>query len=244
LENQKITDDDWRSVQQKADYIASINDLAGSLVLTTSRRSPTSALMQGLVDFRRYPNDPIASIGAEVSFSALPAVPIIGAGIAKNISDFFSEPVDTTTVKGAMLNNIPIAGPLATRPAINAYGQKVGELQFSEKLKKATGIPFTLTSYKNPDDQKLTNLTLKYGEGPEPLRRADVEDALKSTLTDEEWYTASKAFGDANRTAVLNKHERLNKLTTEKFKQDISEIASKSKKKAVSAVKELRRKQD
>jgi hypothetical protein len=244
LENQKITDDDWRSVQQKADYIASINDLAGSLVLTTSRRSPTSALMQGLVDFRRYPNDPIASIGAEVSFSALPAVPIIGAGIAKNISDFFSEPVDTTTVKGAMLNNIPIAGPLATQPAINAYGQKVGELQFSEKLKKATGIPFTLTSYTNLDDQKLTNLTLKYGEGPEPLRRADVEDALKSTLTDEEWYTAAKAFGDANRTAVLNKHERLNRLTTEKFKADISEIASKSKKKAVSAVKELRRKQD
>jgi predicted metal-dependent hydrolase len=244
LENQKITDDDWRSVQQKADYIASINDLAGSLVLTTSRRSPTSALMQGLVDFRRYPNDPIASIGAEVSFSALPAVPILGAGIVKNISDFFSEPVDTTTVQGAMLNNIPIAGPLATQPAINAYGQKVGELQFSEKLKKATGVPFTLTSYKNPDDQKLTNLTLKYGEGPEPLRRADVEDELQSTLTDEEWYAAAKAFGDANRREVLKYYDDLNQSTLQEFKKEISTIASESKLEAVSAVEELRAKQD
>jgi hypothetical protein len=240
LEGQSTTIDDWRKLEQKTDYLTAAYDLAGSFVLTTARRGPTTGLLQGLVDFRRYPNDPIASIGAEFSFSALPAVPVLGLGVLKNASDFLSEPVDTTTVQGAMLNNIPIVGPLATQPALNSYGQKIGELQISEKLKRATGIPFTLTSYSNEADQKITDITLKFGQGPEPLKRGDVEDALKSTITDEEWYSAAKVFGDANKKSVLDRYESLNSKTREGFDKSISAIRDRSKTKAIQSVKDSR----
>ena len=242
IKGQKLTEDDWRNTEEKANFFTSMYELAGYLALTTARRGPTTGVMQGLVDFRRYPDDPIASIGAEASFSALPAVPIIGMGLMKNISDFFSEPVDTSTIKGALLNNIPFAGPLASQPAINTYGQKIGELQFSEKLKKSTGIPITLTSYSNKDDQKLTDMTLKYGDGPEPLRRAAVENEFRSMITDEEWYAAAKAFAQSNREIALEDYDYLNQLDGESFSKEMKSIAKTSRNAAFDAVDKMREK--
>jgi hypothetical protein len=198
--------------------------------------------MQGIVDFRRYPDDPIASIGSELSFSAVPAVPVLGMGAVKNISDLLSEPIDTTTIKGALLNNIPIVGPLATKPAINTFGQKVGELQVSEKLKKATGIPFTLTSYSNPEEQKLANITLKYGDGPEPIKRSWLEDQFESMITDEEWYAGAEAFGKANRQMVLEDYDYLNDLTNEEYRDEMKAIAKAAREEAYDAIDKLRSK--
>ncbi len=208
----KTSKDDWKEAQDKASILTSLYELAGYATLTTARRGPTTGVMQGLVDFRRFPDDPIAAIGADVSFSAMPAVPILGTGIAKNLSDFFSQPIDNTTKEGAILSNIPIVGPIAGKPALNSYGQKIGELRVSEKLKKSFGVPFTLVVSDNEEDNKLTSLTLKFGDGPTPLRREDVENELKSAISDDEWYLAAKTFGDRNRSYVLKNYNRYEKM--------------------------------
>jgi len=198
--------------------------------------------MQGLVDWRRYPDDPIAAIGAEISFSAMPAVPILGTGALKNLSDFFSQPIDNTTKEGAILANIPIVGPIAGKPALNAYSQKIGELRFSEKLKKSFGIPFTLVVRDSDEDNKLTSITLKNGKGPTPIRREDVENELKSSISDEEWYLAAKTFGDRNKKYVLENYDRYQKMSPTVFGDTISKLASESKKSAIQAVKNQREK--
>ena len=140
------------------------------------------------------------------------------------------------------LRDLPIVGPLATKPAINTFGQKVGELQVSEKLKKATGIPFTLTDYSNPDDQKLANITMKYGDGPEPIKRSWLEDQFESMITDEEWYAGAEAFGKANRQMVLEDYEYLNDLTNEEYRAEMKSIAKAAREDAYDAVEKLRSK--
>jgi hypothetical protein len=241
LDGLKTSKDDWKEAQDKASILTSLYELAGYATLTTARRGPTTGVMQGLVDFRRFPDDPIAAIGADVSFSAMPAVPILGTGIAKNLSDFFSQPIDNTTKEGAILSNIPIVGPIAGKPALNSYGQKLGELRVSEKLKKSFGVPFTLVVSDNEEDNKLTSLTLKFGDGPTPLRREDVENELRAAISDDEWYLAAKTFGDRNRSYVLKNYNRYEKMKPAGFSKVMSALGKASKANAISAVKKARR---
>jgi hypothetical protein len=241
LDGLKTSKDDWKEAQDKASIFTSLYELGGYAVLTTARRGPTTGVMQGLVDFRRFPDDPIAAIGADVSFSAMPAVPILGTGIAKNLSDFFSQPIENTTKEGAILSNIPIVGPIAGKPALNSYGQRLGELRVSEKLKKSFGVPFTLVVSDNEEDNKLTSLTLKFGDGPTPLRREDVENELKSAISDGEWYLAAKTFGDRNRSYVLKNYNRYEKMKPAGFSKVMSALGKASKANAISAVKKARR---
>lgn len=241
LDGLKTSKDDWKEAQDKASILTSLYELAGYATLTTARRGPTTGVMQGLVDFRRFPDDPIAAIGADVSFSAMPAVPILGTGIAKNLSDFFSQPIDNTTKEGAILSNIPIVGPIAGKPALNSYGQRLGELRISEKLKKSFGVPFTLVVSDNEEDNKLTSLTLKFGDGPTPLRREDVENELRSAISDDEWYLAAKTFGDRNRSYVLKNYNRYEKMKPAGFSKVMSALGKASKANAISAVKKARR---
>jgi hypothetical protein len=236
-EGLKTGKDDWRDVHEKASLFTAMYELAGSFALTTARRGPTTGVIQGLVDFRSYPDDPIAAIGKEVAFSGMPAVPILGTGIAKNLSDFFSQPIDNKTKEGAMLSNIPIVGPVVGKPALNAYGQRIGELRVSEKLKKSFGIPFTLIVGDKEEDMKLTSLTLKFGNGPTPIRRAEIEDAIKDVLSDEEWYLAAKTFGDRNSEKVLAGYERYNKMKPDRFNDAMNRITTESKRAAIRAVR-------
>jgi len=242
LDGLKTSKDDWKEAQDKASILTSLYELAGYATLTTARRGPTTGVMQGLVDFRRFPDDPIAAIGADVSFSAMPAVPILGTGIAKNLSDFFSQPIDNTTKEGAILSNIPIVGPIAGKPALNSYGQKIGELRVSEKLKKSFGVPFTLVVSDNEEDNKLTSLTLKFGDGPTPLRREDVENELKSAISDDEWYLAAKTFGDRNRSYVLKNYNRYEKMKPAGFSKVMSALGKASKANAIAAVRKQQKK--
>jgi hypothetical protein len=237
-EGMKTTKDDWRDVQEKSALFTALYDLSGSFILTTARRGPTTGLMQGLVDFRRYPDDPIAAIGADAAFSAMPAVPIIGTGIAKNLSDLFSQPIDNRTKEGAILANIPIVGPIVGQPALNAYGQRMGQLRVSEKLKKSFGLPFTLIANDSEEDTKLTSLTLKFGDGPTPITRRQVENEIKAVLTDEDWYATAKAFGDHNRKRVLAAYDRLDNMSPERFASVMSNYSSEAKK---IAIREARR---
>jgi hypothetical protein len=236
-EGLKTSKDDWRDVHEKASLFTAMYELAGSFALTTARRGPTTGVIQGLVDFRSYPDDPIAAIGKEVAFSGMPAVPILGTGVVKNLSDLFSQPIDNKTKEGAILANIPIVGPVAGQPALNAYGQRIGELRVSEKLKKSFGLPFTLIVGDSEDDTKLTSLTLKFGNGPTPIRREEIENEIKDVLSDEEWYLAAKTFGDGNRQKVLTGYERYNKMKPDRFNDAMNRIAADSKKAAIRAVR-------
>jgi hypothetical protein len=238
----KIKKSDLTNAQENAGLLSTLSQIAGSFALTAARRGPATGLMQGLIDFRRYPDDPIAAIAQEASFSLMPFVPVVGYGATKNFSDFLSDPIDTRTKEGAILNNIPIVGPMFGKPAINAFGQPLGDVQISEKIKKSIGIPVTVVSVGTEDEQKLTKITLKNGDGPQPLNRAEFDKKLGSPLTDEEWRTATETYARENRKKVLTDYKFLNDLEPETYRTAISTISTSSKNEALFTIDKQRKK--
>jgi hypothetical protein len=241
-DNVKIKKGDLTNAQENAGLLSTLSQIAGSFALTAARRGPATGMMQGLIDFRRYPDDPIAAIAQEASFSLMPFVPVVGYGATKNFSDFLSDPIDTRTKEGAILNNIPIVGPMFGKPAINAFGQPLGDVQVSEKIKKSIGIPVTVVSVGTEDEQKLTKITLKNGDGPQPLNRAEFDKKLGSPLTDEEWRTANETYARENRKTVLTDYKLLNDLDPETYRTAISTISTGSKNEALSTIDKQRKK--
>jgi hypothetical protein len=228
-EGAKITKEEMNQAQENAGLLGTLGQIAGSFALTAARRGPATGLMQGLIDFRRYPDDPIAAIAQEASFSLTPFIPVIGFGATKNISDALSEPIDTRTKEGALLNNLPIIGPMFGKPAINAFGQPIGDVQISEKIKKSIGIPITLVSVSSGDDAKLAKITLKNANGPEPLQRNWFDKKFETPLSDQEWRTVVEDYAKSNRKIVLENYEELNGFDSEIYKIAISNVGTQSK---------------
>ena len=228
-EGAKMTKEEMNQAQENAGLLGTLGQIAGSFALTAARRGPATGLMQGLIDFRRYPDDPIAAIAQEASFSLTPFIPVIGFGATKNISDFLSEPIDTRTKEGAILNNLPIIGPMFGKPAINAFGQPIGDVQISEKIKKSIGIPITLVPVSSGDDAKLAKITLKNANGPEPLQRNWFDAKFETPLSDQEWRTVNEDYARSNRKTVLENYEELNGFDSEIYKIAISNVGTQSK---------------
>jgi hypothetical protein len=228
-DNAKMTKEELKKAQENAGLLSTLGQIAGSFALTAARRGPATGLMQGLIDFRRYPDDPIAAIAQEASFSLSPFIPVLGFGATKNVSDFLSEPIDTRTKEGAILNNLPIIGPMFGKPAINAFGQPIGDVEISEKIKKSIGIPITLVPVSSGDDQKLAKITLKNANGPEPLQRSWFDKKFETPLSDQEWRTVNEDYARSNRKLVLENYEELNGFDPEVYKIAISNIGTQSK---------------
>jgi hypothetical protein len=228
-DNAKMTKEELKKAQENAGLLSTLGQIAGSFALTAARRGPATGLMQGLIDFRRYPDDPIAAIAQEASFSLAPLIPIFGFGVLKNTSDFLSEPIDTRTKEGAILNNLPIIGPMFGKPAINAFGQPIGDVEISEKIKKSIGIPITLVPVSSGDDQKLAKITLKNANGPEPLQRSWFDKKFETPLSDQEWRTVNEDYARSNRKLVLENYEELNGFDPEVYKTAISNVGTQSK---------------
>jgi hypothetical protein len=238
----KMTKEELKKAQENAGLLSTLGQIAGSFALTAARRGPATGLMQGLIDFRRYPDDPIAAIAQEASFSLAPLIPILGFGATKNTSDFLSEPIDTRTKEGAILNNLPIIGPMFGKPAINAFGQPIGDVEISEKIKKSIGIPITLVSVSSGDDQKLAKITLKNANGPEPLQRNWFDKKFETPLSDQEWRTVNEDYARSNRKIVLENYEELNGFDPEVYKTAISNVGTQSKYTALDNLDKSRKK--
>ena len=228
-DNAKLTKEELKKAQENAGLLSTLGQIAGSFALTAARRGPATGLMQGLIDFRRYPDDPLAAIAQEASFSLTPFLPIVGFGATKNVSDFLSEPIDTRTKEGAILNNLPIIGPMFGKPAINAFGQPIGDIEISEKIKKSIGIPITLVPVSSGDDAKLAKITLKNANGPEPLQRNWFDAKFETPLSDQEWRTVNEDYARSNRKTVLENYEELNGFDPEIYKTAISNVGTASK---------------
>jgi hypothetical protein len=241
-DNAKMTKEELKKAQENAGLLGTLGQIAGSFALTAARRGPATGLMQGLIDFRRYPDDPIAAIAQEASFSLSPFIPVLGFGATKNVSDFLSEPIDTRTKEGAILNNLPIIGPMFGKPAINAFGQPIGDVQISEKIKKSIGIPITLVPVSSGDDQKLAKITLKNANGPEPLQRSWFDKKFETPLSDQEWRTVNEDYARSNRKLVLENYEELDGFDPEVYKIAISNVGTQSKYTALDNLDKSRKK--
>jgi hypothetical protein len=228
-DNAKLTKEELKKAQENAGLLSTLGQIAGSFALTAARRGPATGLMQGLIDFRRYPDDPLAAIAQEASFSLTPFLPVVGFGATKNVSDFLSEPIDTRTKEGAILNNLPIIGPMFGKPAINAFGQPIGDIEISEKIRKSIGIPITLVPVSSGDDAKLAKITLKNANGPEPLQRNWFDAKFETPLSDQEWRTVNEDYARSNRKTVLENYEELNGFDPEIYKTAISNVGTASK---------------
>jgi hypothetical protein len=128
------------------------------------------------------------------------------------------------------------------KPAINAFGQPIGDVEISEKIKKSIGIPITLVPVSSGDDAKLAKITLKNANGPEPLQRSWFDKKFETPLSDQEWRTVNEDYARSNRKLVLENYEELDGFDPEVYKIAISNVGTQSKYTALDNLDKSRKK--
>ena len=238
----KMRENAAKKEDEKLDSLSQLASQAWSLAsfaaLATSRRGPSSAFMNGLIDMRGE-NDIFAAIAKKASFSMRPLIPIYGMGFTKNLSDTLTDPVDKSTILGAILANQPF-GNMVGQPVINSFGMVSGDISVFDKVKKGFGLPVAYRGSNDAETRKLDSIVTKMVEGPEPLKRSTLNRKFEG-VTDAEFVASAKAYGEEMKRLVLKHYDKLDKKNPADFKKEMEYFAEQARNKGINKLSDLRK---
>jgi len=184
-------------------------EMLGSAFFALAQRGPYAAFTEPLFDASKQ-GRVTENLVSQLGYFGKTFVPVLGASITRNISDFINDPVDRSSIEGALYANTPIVGPWIGTKALNALGQPIRADDFSDKLFKL-GVPVVFSFPKNTPENALNELILKQGSGPTLPTRANAQKRFGDVLTDKEFETYVREYGRVmsdkmfkNRTKLAN----------------------------------------
>ena len=205
--------DDWRirrRFEQSKKTPSDLSDasiLLGSAFLSFSRRGPFAAYMDGIISSRNS-DEALTSLGSFLTFTTKTFVPIAGTSLARNISDFVSDPVDRRSMEGALWANTPVIGPMMGTKSMNALGETTGAGELSDRIYKL-GMPIVFNLPGTPEQTKLRDLIIEKGQGPDIPTRYDARRALGFEPTDQQFERYVTAYGQYMKQRMLENYPSL-----------------------------------
>ena len=190
--------DDWnirRKQKRETNTPAQMGDaaiVAGNVLSASLRRGPYSFAAKPL--FEAYGDRGVESLAKSLAFPAKTLVPVLGASLARNISDFLNDPIDRRTLDGALWSNVPIIGPAVAPKSYNAFGEPTLANEASDKLFKL-GIPITFRIPSDRQSVMLHELVLKQGGGPSIPTRNQLAQRIDRQPTNKEYERFVKDYG-------------------------------------------------
>jgi hypothetical protein len=190
--------DDWnirRKQKRETNTPAQMGDaaiVAGNVLSASLRRGPYSFAAKPL--FEAYGDRGVESLVKSLAFPAKTLVPVLGASLARNISDFLNDPIDRRTLDGALWSNVPIIGPAVAPKSYNAFGEPTLANEASDKLFKL-GIPITFRIPSDRQSVMLHELVLKQGGGPSIPTRNQLAQRIDRQPTNKEYERFVKDYG-------------------------------------------------
>jgi hypothetical protein len=167
--------------------------LAGAAFTAFNRRGPYSAFMDGLIRTQSA-DDTIPQLAKQALFLGKTFIPGVGTSLARNLSDFISDPVDTKSMEGALWSNVPVIGPMIGTKSMNAFGETTGPRDLSARMYRG-GLPIVFDLPNNSQTEKLRDLVISKGQGPDIPTRYDVRRRLGYEPTNEQFEAYVSAYG-------------------------------------------------
>jgi hypothetical protein len=237
--------DDWhirRKQNRETNTPMQMGDAAiiGGFVLSASlRRGPYAFASKPL--FEAYGDRGVESLAKSLAFPAKTLVPVLGASLASNISNFLNEPVDRRTLDGALWANVPFIGPAVASKSLNAFGEPAMANDPADKIFKL-GLPIVFDIPTDRDSVNLHELVLKQGGGPSIPTRGQLAQRLDRQPTNKEYEMFVKEYGAKISSDMKRRYEELSNKTPEKYSKSVEKIGNRARDIAERKVREAAKK--
>jgi hypothetical protein len=233
--------DDWgikHKLNQAKKNPADLNQAAtmlGSSFLALAQRGPYAAFGKSLFNATQS-GQTTQELVSQAGFLGKTFVPVFGTSLARNISDFINDPVDRSSITGAIYSNIPIVGPMIGTKALNAFGQPIRVDDWSDRLFKL-GVPMVFSFPQNTPMNELNELVLKKGDGPAFPTRVNAERKVGRVLEDKEFETYAKAYGQYVSKAMFANRKSLERMNASDYSSQLQDYSKDANDRATQIVK-------
>lgn len=198
-------------------------EMLGSAFFALAQRGPYAAFTEPLFDASKQGRVTENLVG-QLGYFGKTFIPVLGTSITRNISDFINDPVDRSSIEGALYANTPIVGPWIGTKALNALGQPIRADDFSDKLFKL-GVPVVFSFPKNTPENALNELILKQGSGPTLPTRANAQKRFGDVLTDKEFETYVREYGRVMSDKMFKNRTRLANMKAVDYDDELEKYA-------------------
>jgi len=190
-------------------------EVLGSSFFALAQRGPYAAFTKPLFDASKE-GKITEELVSQAGFFGKTFVPILGSSLSRNISDFINDPIDRSSLEGAIYANTPIVGPWMGAKALNALGQPIRADDWGDRLFKL-GVPVVFSFPKNTPENELNELILQKGSGPSIPTRANAQKRFGDALTDKEFETYVREYGRVVSDKMFKNRKQLEKMSVKDY---------------------------
>lgn len=221
--------DDWEIKKKQNDTKKSPEDLnmaasvLGSAFFALAQRGPYAAFGKSLFDGSKQGRI-TEELASQAGYFGKTFIPVLGTSVARNITDFINDPVDRSSIEGAIYANTPIVGPWMGAKALNALGQPIRADDWGDKLYKL-GVPVVFSFPKDTPMNELNELILKQGSGPTFPTRTNAQKRFGDILTDKEFETYVREYGKVMSDRMFKNRTKLARMKPSDYDDELEKYA-------------------
>ena len=209
--------------KKEPDDLNAATEMLGSAFFALAQRGPYAAFTEPLFDASKQ-GRVTENLVSQLGYFGKTFVPVLGASITRNISDIINDPVDRSSIEGAIYANTPIVGPWIGTKALNALGQPIRADDWGDKLYKL-GVPVVFSFPKNTPENALNELILKQGSGPTLPTRANAQKRFGDVLTSKEFETYVREYGRVMSDKMFKNRTRLANMKSSDYDDELEKYA-------------------
>jgi hypothetical protein len=222
--------DDWNIKSKQNSAKNSPKDLEmaagvlGSAFYAYAQRGPWAAFGRPLFDAKKQ-DKLIPDLFGKAAYLGKTFVPILGSSLSRNISDFINDPIDKSSVQGAIYANTPVIGPMFGTKALNALGQPIRGDDWNDRLFKI-GVPLVFSFPKNTPENDLNILILKKGDGPAIPTRTNAQKKFGDVITDKEFEIYVREYGRVVSDKMFKNRKRLETMESKNYIKELDKYVN------------------
>lgn len=230
-----LDDAHWREKERgargKKDAFPTPLELGASYFGALAQRSAFQGLGRnlGAFDSRKTSSQIADELTKQGAFALSGLAPWKAA--SNSVARLLTTPVDNNSVKGIILSNTPVVGPMFGKPALNVFSDPIGDQTISGKLYRE-GFPFIM---RFPQNDRVYELVLEQGRGPSDPRRSDMARTY-GDMTPEQFYQFTEARGKAIKAAMNERYDKLRAMDPKQFGSALTSITREANRKAAQVV--------
>jgi len=209
--------------KKEPEDLVSAVEVLGSSFFALAQRGPYAAFTKPLFDASKQ-GRVTEELASQAGYFGKTFIPVLGTSLARNITDFINDPVDRSSIEGAIYANTPVVGPWLGTKALNALGQPIRADDWGDKLFKL-GVPVVFSFPKNTPENALNELILKQGGGPTIPTRSNAQKRFGDILTDKEFETYVREYGRVMSDKMFKSRTKLANMKPADYDDELEKYA-------------------